>query len=419
MTALFLMVACLAAPDVVLISVDTLRADHLGCYGHSLDSSPNIDSLARQSLVFDDCVCEVPLTNPSFAAMLTSRYPRMTGATRNGIPISSSVPTITEVFKAAGYQTFCVQSNWTLKAKLSGLGRGFDIYDDDFYTRRWGFIKSERYADEVADIAIEKLRDRDPLRPLFCWIHFSDPHAPYRFHRKFNPAGKRWRRGDRAAKAGAKYDSEVAFADYHIGRILEVVPLENTFVMFVADHGESLYEHDYIGHGRRIYQASMRIPLMISGPGIAPGRTDVPARGIDIGPTLLGFARLKGLPGMLGVDLLEETPMTPRPRVVETYGWAVLRLPGARSLLAGRGPDYQGVLTEGWKLILNDEKAELFHIRNDPMEEHDLADTAPERLAALKNLIAEWEHAFPRAQEEEAALSEDDLRVLESLGYME
>ncbi|HNT88169.1 MAG TPA: sulfatase-like hydrolase/transferase, partial [Candidatus Hydrogenedentes bacterium] len=137
------------APNVVLLSVDTLRADFLGCYGCPYPTSPHVDRLAAESLVFDDAVCEVPLTAPSMSSMLASRYPRMIGMTRNGLRLPAGIQTVAQEFQNAGYFTFCVQSNWTLKTKLSHIDRGFDVYDDHFHQKRWGILKGERSADEV------------------------------------------------------------------------------------------------------------------------------------------------------------------------------------------------------------------------------------------------------------------------------
>lgn len=195
-----------SAPNVVFLSVDTLRADHLGCYGYGRNTSPHLDRLAAQGRLFEDCVTEVPLTNPAFCAMQTSQIPRTLGAFRNGLPLGNDTPTVAEQFQLAGYQTFCVQSNWTLRAKLSGLARGYEVYEDHFTNKRWGFFKNERYADEVTEIALEQLSQRDASKPFFCWIHYSDPHAPYRFHTRFNPwdnEGKRLNKEDRTRK---RYD---------------------------------------------------------------------------------------------------------------------------------------------------------------------------------------------------------------------
>ncbi|NIA16022.1 MAG: sulfatase-like hydrolase/transferase [Nitrospiraceae bacterium] len=416
----FSSVAAAAPPNVVLLSVDTLRADHLGCYGYKLDTSPHIDRFAKEALLFEDCVCEVPLTNPSFGAMLSSRYPRSTGTVRNGLKMPADVPLITEAFRTAGYQTACVQSNWTLRAGLSRLDRGFDLYRDDFETKRWGVMKGERYADKVTEVALEIIEDRDQDRPFFYWIHYSDPHAPYRFHKKFNPAGRKLWRVTGHDRVTVKYDSEIAFTDHHIGRLLDALPRENTVILFVADHGESLYEHNYLGHGRRIYQTNQHVPLIIRGPGIAPGRTPAPACILDVGPTLLALAGLTPAPGMLGVDLLNGSVPNGRARHIETYGGAVPKLPGAKALMADRPPMRRGVIQEGWKLILGGDGPELFHLSNDPLEGDNVADSHPDRVTRFTTLINTWDQAHPRSATIDAAdLTKDDLQALEALGYLE
>lgn len=413
-----LMAACFTAPDVFLISVDTLRADRLGCYGYVHDTSPNIDAFAKEALLFEDCVTEIPLTSPSFGAMLTSHYPRMNGTSRNGLPLPASTPTVAEYFKAAGYRTVCVQSNWTLKRKLSGLDRGFDHYDDGFNTKRWGFLKAERYGDEVAERALDLIEGRDPGKPLFAWFHFSDPHAPYRFHKKLDPVGTPLWKLDETGQVRARYDSEVAFTDMQIARVLDALPKENAYVLFVADHGESLYEHDILGHGRRVYQTDLHIPLIVRGPGIAPGRSPVPARGVDIGVTLLGLAGLAPAPGMLGTDLIKSPPPMSRVRVVETYGGAVPHIPGAKAVMAGRPPMRQAALQNKWKLIIG-AGPELYHLEKDAMELENVAKREPARVEDLSKHIADWDAATPRNDTSEAPLNETDVDALKSLGYVE
>jgi len=416
MLALFV-AAALAAPDVIVISVDTLRTDYLGCYGHEFNTSPNLDRLAENSLVFDDMICEAPLTGPSFSAMMSSRYPRVTGATRNGLRLPEHFPTVAEQFGATGYQTVCVQSNWTLKAKLSGLDRGFNVYDDDFEEKRWGVIKGERRAEDVTRLALDMLNTRDPDKPLFAWFHYSDPHAPYKAHRKFNVARDVEGPTRKARKVRTRYNSEIAFTDSYIAQLLNAIPKDNTFIIFVGDHGESLYEHNYLGHGRRIYQATLSIPFMISGPGITPGRTIAPARGIDIGTTLLELAGLTPAPGMHGLALLSDTPQPDRIRVVETYGGAVPNLPGAKAVMANRGPQRQAALLNNWKLIRNGSKYELFNLTVDPMEENDLAAQEPDRVALLGDLISAWDAETDNGAADAADLDQDDIEALGTLGY--
>lgn len=405
-------------PNVVLLSVDTLRADRLGVYGYPYDTTPNLDAFAEDALLFEDAVCEIPLTGPIMGSMLSSRYPRMNGMTRNGLRMPDNVPLVAELFQEAGYRTWCVQSNWTLKAHLSGMDRGFDHYDDDFGRRRWGIVSPERRGEEVTRLALERLAEQEPDQPFFAWIHYSDPHAPYRMRRGHNPQGRRAWRLPREERVAVRYDSEVAFTDAQIGKILEALP-ENTAVLFVADHGESLYEHNYIGHGRRIYQPGMHIPLMIQGPGVAPGRTDVPVTGIDIGPTLLALADIEPMPTMLGYNLLAETPPRDRVRFLETYGGAVPRLPGVKGMLAQAAPMRQGLIQEGWKLITGGNRAELYNLAEDPGELRNLATQEPEKLEALRAKLDAWDTETVHAEAEGDVLSEDDRAALESLGYLE
>ena len=406
-------------PNVILISIDTLRADHLGMYGHPHDTSPNLDALAEKSLVFDDMLTEIPLTGPAMCAMLSSLYPRMTGATRNGLRLPDEVITVPQVFKDAGYETLCVTSNWTLKDKLSGLARGFDVYEDDFHKKRWFFLKSERDADEVTKLALDLLEERDESKPLFAWFHYSDPHAPYKNHRRHRTSKKSDYPDDRGAKIKVKYDSEIRYTDAEIQKVLRVLPTENTFIIFVADHGESLWEHGYLGHGRRIFQTGLHVPLTIHGPGVNPGRTNVPARGIDLAPTLLGIAKLPVPEMMLGRDLLnDEVPME-RVRVMETYGGAVPNLGITKSLMAESDAQRQAVVYQGWKYITGGDDDQLYHIAEDPMEETNLLDREPDRSAEFRTILEQWDKATPRNLDNDAQLTDDDIEALESLGYVE
>jgi arylsulfatase A-like enzyme len=407
-----------AAPNIVLLSVDTLRADRLGAYGYALPTSPTLDEFAKSARVFEDAVCEVPLTGPSMGAMLSSQFPRTTGTTRNGLAMPSAVPLVAEQFQAAGYHTFGVLSNWTLKDKLSGLGRGFDIYDDGFTKKRWGFLKSERDGDEVTALSLDYLEKRPVDKPFFAWIHYSDPHAPYKMHKGLNPSGKRVLVKGRKEKIRARYDSEVAFTDREIAKVLAALPAD-TVVVFVADHGESLFEHDYLGHGRRIYQNNLHIPLMIRGEGIEAGRSAVPVRGVDVGPTLLGLAGLPKLPGMQGLDLLhDEVPMD-RVRVVETYGGAVPNIPGVKDAMADSGPSHRSVIHQGWKLILDGDDPELYFLPEDPGELTERLGTDPGKREELNAFIEAWEDAAPAAGQATENLDADDRKALEALGYLE
>lgn len=407
-----------SAPNVLLLSIDALRADHLGCYGYERKTSPVIDKFAESSLLFEDCFCEVPLTFPSFGAMMTSRFPRETGATRNGLRIPDRFPTVAESFQKAGYHTFCVQSNWTLKGKLSHINRGFDQYNDDFHQKRWGFFSSERLGGDVTECALRALAERPKDKPFFAWVHYSDPHAPYEMHDEYDVWGKRDWHAPQADRIRKRYDSEIGFTDACIAKLLAALP-EDTLIVLTADHGESLYEHNYLGHGRRIYQDNLHIPLIIHAPQVAAGRTKAPARGIDIGPTLLGLAGLPKAPGMEGLDLSRETPPMSRVRVVEAYGGAVFKIPVAKSLMTEAKPIHQAIIDGEWKLILSGRRMQLYHLQEDPGELHEYTAHNPAKAHALLDTLRQWDHSVVRGQKERAKLTAQDVWVLGSMGYLQ
>jgi choline-sulfatase len=406
-------------PNLVLLSVDTLRADFLGCYGCDWDISPNIDDLADSGLVFEDALCEIPLTAPSFSAMFTSRYPRMVGVTRNGLRVDDTAPLITEHVRDAGYYTFAVQSNWTLKGKLCGLNRGFDVYEDDYEQRRWAFYKGERNAERVSQIAQELLKNRPADKPFFAWIHFSDPHAPYHYHREFSPVKTSLYKLDRKERSRVKYASEVAYTDYHIGRVFKSLP-ENTIVVFAADHGESLYEHGYLGHGRNLHQPSTHVPLIIRAVNVALGRTNTPVGTMDVGKTILGLLGIGSIPGMLGCNILHETIPHDRARFMETYGGAVPGLPGMKQLLEATSPVYQSVVKEGFKLICSEnQRPVLYYLPDDADERRNLAPHQPALYEELNALLELWNKTFLRGKETVVELTEEDREALKSLGYLD
>lgn len=406
-------------PGVLLLSVDTLRADYLRCYGCEWDISPNIDQLAEKSLVFENACCETPLTAPSFTSMLTSRYPRMTGVTRNGMHVADDARLVTELFRDAGYYTFAVQSNWTLRGRLSGLDRGFDFYEDHLEQRRWGVFNGERNAEEVTKTALEALSNRPQDKPFFAWVHYSDPHGPYQYHADYSPVRRGLRNMDNRERVRVKYASEVAYVDHHIGLLLKALP-EGTRILFVADHGENLYEHGYLGHGRYLYQEGLHIPFLICSPQTPPGRTPLPVEAMDVGPTLLGLAGLPPAAFALGKNLIAGLPVEARPRFMETYGGAVPKLPGARMLLTHTSPAFQAVIRSGWKLVRpQDRPALLYYLPDDPEEQHALRTTDRQMYGELNTLLDQWNTAHPRGNGNATELREEDLEALQALGYVE
>ncbi|MGC9054931.1 MAG: sulfatase family protein, partial [Candidatus Hydrogenedens sp.] len=247
-----------------------------------------------------------------------------------------------------------------------------------------------------------------------------DPHAPYHFHKEYNVhREKKEKISDKKYNKVKSYDSEIRFTDEQIGVLLKHIP-ENTTIVFVADHGESLYEHNYLGHGRKLYQNEVRIPFIIVSSKIKARRTDIPVRGIDIGPTILGIAGIHKTKSMLGKDVLNENINKERVRVIETYGGAVPKIPILRSLMKKSGPIMQSVIVENWKLIVKNDRKELYNIAEDPEELNNIGKKYPEKVLELQKVIKKWTENTPiNTRKDEQKLSEEDLEVLRSMGYLQ
>jgi arylsulfatase A-like enzyme len=306
---------------LILISVDTLRSDQLGCYGNELGLTPNIDRLAAESEVFASAYAAAPFTLPSVASLMTGRYPREIGMTSNTTRLSGTIPTLASRLRHRGWKTGAVVSNFVLRPD-SGLDSGFDEFDARFPQVEVGRKAPERVAPSTTEAALEMLDKltAQPTQPIFLWVHFQDPHGPYtppdawaNHHleeERSRPDGrKRLRvRFDWSGIAGipsyqylpphrevahyrAAYDGEIGFMDEQVGHLLATLRargiLSRAVVVFVADHGESLGEDDYwFAHGEYLNEASLRVPLLMRMPGRPPRmRTDV-ASLVDVLPTI-------------------------------------------------------------------------------------------------------------------------------------
>ncbi len=277
--------------NVILITVDTLRADHVGCYGNSAVETPAMDGLARDGVMFTHAVAQVPLTAPSHAAILTGTYPVWNGLRDwSDHRLRPGVPTLAEIFKSHGYTTAAFVSAFVLDS-MWGLNRGFDVYDDWFKAEEYRKAQHqgvERRADETVDHSIAWLKSLN-ARPFFLWVHLYDPHSPYDPPEPF-----------RTRFRGRLYDGEVAFTDHEIGRFFDFLKSQNLYgpslIVLTSDHGEGLGEHQEEDHGFFIYNATVHVPLIVKLPaGHASGRRLVPdvVNSVDIAPTLV---RLSGFP---------------------------------------------------------------------------------------------------------------------------
>jgi len=299
-----------ASPNVLIVSVDTLRADHLASYGRTPGNAPgmtpNIDALISRGVRFANARTIEPLTAPALASMLTSLDPHQHGASRNGLRMRSGLASLPKAMQAHGYRTVAMVGNWTLRDKLSGIGEHFGDYEEVLTRRRWlGLVRSEATARDLNERTLEWIvehRRSHGDAPFLLWIHYVEPHAPYRAHPEFADAAGLGRRSNYTA--AERYAMEVAYTDHAIGELLrrfdELSPLDETLIVFVSDHGESLGEHGYWGHGRHLYEPTLRIPMAIVWPRqIAPGTIEAPSLITDLAPSLLG---LLGHPSPIGFE---------------------------------------------------------------------------------------------------------------------
>ena len=295
-------------PSVLLITVDALRADRLSAYGYTRPTSPAIDELLAQGLRFEQARTVEPLTGPAMCSMITGISPHKHGATRNGLRMQEGLESLPRVLAQNGWNTAGFIGTWTLKNNLTLLGTHFEHYGEVLNRRRWfGLLNSEATCDDLTDDALGWARhttSEEPGTPLFLWVHYIEPHAPYRYHGEY--AGRLGISG-RGHTDSDSYDTEIAAVDEAISRLVggvrELVPAESLIIVFAADHGESLGEHSYWGHGRYLYEPSLRIPLGLTWQGeIVPATTSVQATLLDVAPTLLDLVDLGVPEGFEGIS---------------------------------------------------------------------------------------------------------------------
>src|SRR5256885_8687384 len=257
-------------PNLLLMPVDTLRADHVGAYGSTAGTPPALDALAAAGVRFDQVQTAVPLTGPSHATILTGQYPPAHGVRGNVVfSLGSKYPTLATLLKKQGYQTAAFVGAYPVAAAF-GFNQGFDTFNEDFHETSLGEPGAERRANEVADAALRWLVSAAAPssaargRPVFAWLHFYDPHAPYT-----PPAPYRDRFAERP------YDGEIAFTDAQVARVIDWLHSSgrdaDTVVVLLADHGEGLGEHRELMHAVLVYQSTMRVPMIVSGPGVPRG----------------------------------------------------------------------------------------------------------------------------------------------------
>ena len=424
---------------VLLITVDTLRADRLGAYGSTLGLTPNLDRLADQSLVFTAAFAPASSTLPSIAALMTSRYPEELGVLSNGASVPRRAPRLARFLLDRGWATGAVVSNYVLRRR-AGFARGFQVYDARVREREgWRSVRERRGAD-TTDAALRVLDELTARkRPTFLWVHYQDPHGPY-----VPPEAQRARtlEHERAAPDGARelplatflsgegalpryqevegqrqvafyragYNGEVAVVDGEIGRLLDGLAgrglLDRTAVVMTADHGESLGEEDYwFAHGERISEALVHVPLLVRVPAIRAERRHDLTSLLDVFPTIAALAGGSPPETLRGRDLLSDAPAAKAVYVSTLDTARVVR---------------RGIVSEGLRYVrwedVEGAHEQLFRLgRGEP----DRAEIEPAAVKLLRSRLVEARavlYAFDA--EPRTALSGDEIESLAALGYV-
>ncbi|HEX4953644.1 MAG TPA: sulfatase-like hydrolase/transferase [Thermoanaerobaculia bacterium] len=402
LSSAFLAAAAVAQPpDVVLITLDTLRADALGFSGNPKAATPNLDRLAAAGRIFTRAHAHNVITLPSHANILTGLYPYQHGVRENsGFKLGKDVPTLATMLKAAGYETAAFVAAFPLDSQF-GLDRGFDLYDDQLPkgSRPTEFVMAERRGDEVVARA-RAWWDGHRGKKRFLWVHLFDPHAPYL---PPEPFATRF--------AQDPYLGEVAATDSFLGPLLEphLAGKEvKTLIVVTADHGEALGEHGELTHGLFAYEPTLAVPLVVWGPGAAKGRDERPARHVDIVPTVLAATGVRApkeaAERLAGTSLLGPPPTgTAGDSYFESLsahlnrGWAPLR----------------GLIRDGKKAIVLP-LPELYDLPRDPKEQTNLFETEKRLAVTLLRAVPE-DSVWPPPRE---TLSAEEERRLRALGYV-
>jgi len=382
-------------PNILLITIDTLRPDALGWIGRSNDT-PAIDALATRGFRFPRAVTPVPLTLPAHASIMTGLVPRRHGVRDNGQTFGTGAVTLAESLRGAGWTTAAFVSGFPLQ-RLFGLDRGFDHYDDALPAGREGWV--ERLAADTTAAVLGWLASAP--QPWFVWVHYYDPHDPYEPPRAF------WGPGERGAYLG-----EVRYTDYAIERLVAGLPKTDgrgTLTVLTADHGEALGDHSEKRHGYFIYDATMTVPLVLVEEGvITPGDSSAPANLFDIAPTvleLLGLAPLADIDGVSLAGHLRDPRSPLPPSYLETrlpwifFGWSPLR----------------AIRERDWKLI-EAPRPELYDLASDPGEQRNLIEQRPEQARRLRALLGGLELRAPVGSS--GLADEEVLDRLRVLGYV-
>lgn len=396
----------LADWNVLIVTIDTARGDHVGCYGNRGIETPVLDQLAREGVLCAQAITPVPATLPGHASLLTGLYPYNHGARANGsFKLEDEQITLAEIMRDHGYRTGAVISAYVLDSDY-GVDQGFEVYHDDLTrgVHRAPHMFRERPAELTNEAISGWLREHAAER-FFCWVHYFDPHALYLPPEPF-----------RSRYAGNGYDGEIAYADSELGKLLELLGelgvRERTLVVATADHGEGLGEHNEQTHSLLIYDSTLRVPLILHAPGVLPAGKVIERQVslVDVMPTVLDLLGIAAPVQMDGRSLLEPAPAGSRACYIETLASKTLH--GWAPLLGVRRDDYKFILAP---------RPEVYDLRADPRELKNLYDSHPDIAVDLYELLKQFVGEDPLLAadvKQNLKMDEEALRKLAGLGYV-
>jgi len=427
-------------PNVILITLDTVRADRMGFLGSKRGLTPNLDTMARQSVVFTRAYSQVPLTAPSHATILTGTYPQFNQVSDFQVPLAQELPYAPEILRTHGYHTAAFVGAIILdpNARFApGFDRGFDTYDAGFRTWHSGedrYHTTERRGGEVVAHALAWL-NQHPRGPFFMWVHLYDPHHPYDPPEPY-----------KSKYASAPYDGEIAYTDSVVGKFLSQLRArglyDNSVIAVMADHGEALGDHGEDTHGIFLYDETIHVPLVIKLPGAASSgknpagkasakkaaagkRIENPVELVDVLPTILQAVKIPVPPEVQGESLLGMLTMKPKPAPAESapaiaatspdqpayaetdyphraYGWSPLR-----------------ALRTGKYLYIKAPRQELYDRLADPKSEHDLSSASTAVTSTLAGQLDAFREKTSSSREAPKAVVDPEAQTkLAALGYM-
>jgi len=401
-------------PNLLLVTIDTCRADRLGCYGYDSIETPHIDRLALEGVLFEQARTSVPITLPSHVTIMTGMYPSAHGVRDNGAyVVSDSLITLAEILKGEGYLTAAFISAFPLESRFN-LDQGFDHYGDKFEGERDpragefdGLVlnAAERTAGQV-NAEFSRWLDGSEHEPFFAWIHYFDPHEPHQVNAPYD-----------TLYAGREYDGEIAYVDESVGRLRELLEardlLEKTVFLITSDHGEGLGEHGEDAHGLLLYDSTLRVPLVVRCPRDMGFQERVinPVRTVDLLPTILELLEIEPQPRACGVSLVELMHGGTIPQMsqyFETFwgklhfGWSVLL----------------GLQSGNWRYV-HGPRPELYDLTEDPKEQANLVNSHPEVADRLKGeLLSGLNPEQASALSVYSTPDQETQRKLQSLGYL-